>query len=170
MLEDSYSYLADDIEISKRWDFYKGLLEDQGRECPDLSVLIRDVVNGCIGNASPKEAVLGVIESFIFNASHTLEEMIAIANEGSEARIKELEAELSPEKYKAVKRSYDFMSKLPPIDLSLSLKERIDSVKEKEALEQLTKEELIEIISNLLLQTRLEKRMKLNINDLLRTS
>jgi hypothetical protein len=169
MSEESIIALLLDRDIEERWNRYKEVVEE-GKVLPSLRDFIREVIGRPIGDVTPKEAVLGVIDSFIFTASYTMEEIIEMANSSSEQRMEELKEELSPEEYEVVKRGEAYMKSLPPLDLSATLEDRIEAIKRREALEMATKEDLINLVVGLSEECRIKQRVIATLHERLRTT
>jgi hypothetical protein len=160
-----YTLLVDD-DINERWDEYRQLLFSKGGmiQLPSLKEFIIDILQAPIGDTTPKEAVLGVIDSWIFSSSHSMEEMIEIANNSSRERMKELKEELDSDTYKVVEKAYKNMMSLPPLDFSVSLQDRIEAIEVREGIERLSIEELRGLVASLSDQCRIKQNL---INSLI---
>jgi hypothetical protein len=138
--------------IRKYMDYVSLLAEGESSDTT-LGDLINKISQGECGNCSLLESVNGVLDAFIFNASYSIEEMIASANNSIPSRMAELKLELDPEAYATVETAVTRMSNLPKINLEQSMEQsfQLASISSSlpEALKSMSEKEVTDMVMEL---------------------
>lgn len=142
------------IEVLEDYEIYKQLYIKKEMPFIELEELVSNISGNECGNYSLLDSVLGVLDSFLFSATHTVEEIIEIANSTMPSRMEQLREELSEEDYKRIEIAASKLTYLPPLNLTRSMEEEFYLTSLGSSLQELldtsTKEELGTLIMDLI--------------------